>query len=432
MNSFAAARNESIRHAAGDWIFYLDADDRIDKENQSKLRGLFARLGEENAAYVVKIRSKADPLGKSVRLLDQVRLFRNLPAIRWEYRIHEQIMPAITRSGGLTRWTDIIIDHTGYQDLALRRRKLERNLQLLLLEQKEQPDDPFTLFNLGRTYRDLDNLAECMPLFRRSLELSSPTLSIVRKLFALLASGYQELGQFAEAEKSYQEGLKRYPDDPELLFQQGLLLRKKGDLSGAENCFRRTLQAPPSVFFDMVEIGVRGHKAQHQLALLHQARGHFAEAEALWHLALAERPDYGPALAGLGDIFLEQRKWKDLEKIAEQFEETSKKAGEPPVNAFLLRARARIRLKEYVQARRLLEKCCHLAPNVLPARVLLSQALLEEGRDWTAAKNALQEILYIDPKNKDALHNLAILEKRKLVLDVPSDAGESSENKKPV
>src|SRR5438093_160028 len=49
IDHFAAARNESLRHASGEWIFWLDADDRIDEENRARLRTLFANLPDENA-----------------------------------------------------------------------------------------------------------------------------------------------------------------------------------------------------------------------------------------------------------------------------------------------------------------------------------------------------------------------------------------------
>jgi glycosyltransferase involved in cell wall biosynthesis len=32
-DSFAEARNESLRHARGRWIFWMDSDDTIDEEN---------------------------------------------------------------------------------------------------------------------------------------------------------------------------------------------------------------------------------------------------------------------------------------------------------------------------------------------------------------------------------------------------------------
>jgi hypothetical protein len=74
-------------------------------------------------------------------MLDQVRIFRNLPEIRWDYRIHEQILPSVNRAGGSVRWTDIVVDHVGYQDASVRRRKLERNLRLLEMDDAERTDD---------------------------------------------------------------------------------------------------------------------------------------------------------------------------------------------------------------------------------------------------------------------------------------------------
>src|SRR5712692_10367639 len=37
VDSFAAARNESIRRATGDWILWLDADEWLDEDNRRKL-----------------------------------------------------------------------------------------------------------------------------------------------------------------------------------------------------------------------------------------------------------------------------------------------------------------------------------------------------------------------------------------------------------
>src|SRR5205814_4141990 len=219
VDSFAAARNESLRHATGDWIFWMDADDRLDEENRQKLRALFAGLKAENVAYVMKCLCLPDPVTGAATVVDHVRLFRNDPEMRWRYRVHEQILPAARRLGADVRWSNVVIHHAGYQDAALRRRKLDRDLRLLNLENAEHPDDPFTQFNLGSVYQELGRITEAIPLLRRSLELSQPADSIVRKLYALLIQCHRQLSQPAEAIALCQAGRQDYPQDAELLFQ---------------------------------------------------------------------------------------------------------------------------------------------------------------------------------------------------------------------
>jgi glycosyltransferase involved in cell wall biosynthesis len=108
-DSFAAARNESIRHATGQWLLWLDSDEYFDEANRAKLRALLAQLPDDKTAYVMDQRSHA--ANGSATLVGQVRLFRNHPAIRWDYRVHEQIVPSLKRARHAVRFCDIAIDH---------------------------------------------------------------------------------------------------------------------------------------------------------------------------------------------------------------------------------------------------------------------------------------------------------------------------------
>ena len=45
--------------------------------------------------------------------------FPLIEGVRWTYRVHEQILPALKRAGVPVQWTDITVRHTGYADRAL-------------------------------------------------------------------------------------------------------------------------------------------------------------------------------------------------------------------------------------------------------------------------------------------------------------------------
>ncbi len=198
-DSFAAARNESLHHATGDWIFWLDADERLDEENRQRLRTLFAGLGEENAAYTMTQQSELEASTYSMTRVDHVRLFRNHPQIRWDYRVHEQILPAIRAAGGELRRSDVVIHHAGFRDPARQEAKVDRNLRLLLIEARERPEDAFILFNLGSVYLGRGQGEMALPLLQRSLSLSRPDDTIVPKLYVLITRCHHQHGRLPEA-----------------------------------------------------------------------------------------------------------------------------------------------------------------------------------------------------------------------------------------
>jgi GT2 family glycosyltransferase/tetratricopeptide (TPR) repeat protein len=409
VDSFGAARNECIRHASGKWILWLDADDRLDAENRERLRKVLAGLGDERDAYAVQVRSVLDSGATTFRLLDQVRIFRNLPEIRWDYRIHEQILPAVNRAGGVVRWTDVIVDHVGYQDADVRRRKLERNLRLLEMDETERPDDSFSLFNLGWTLLDLGRIADALPRLRRGLETAKPDSSILRKLHHLLAVGHRQSNAPEEALQACREGLKRFPDDAELLLEEGLMLRDRGDLVGVEQSWSKLFEPRRGKYFSSEEVGLRGFRTRQLLAEIFARQERWTEAEVQWRAALEERPDFEPAWEGLGELYLRLARWPDLEELLQRLE--GQVAARPKVG--WLRARGQVQRKEYAAARRTLAEVIAQDPRALGPRVLLSQALLQEGRDWTASEKALQDVLEIDAENKDAQHNLQILRRQR-------------------
>jgi tetratricopeptide (TPR) repeat protein len=408
-DDFAAARNESLRHATGEWIFWLDADHWVDEENRQRLKTLFAGLSDENVGYLMKWRSPSDETGSQATLLDATQLFRNLPQIRWEHRIHEQIRPAIQRAGGSTRWTDIAIYHTGYQNQAEKYRKLERNLRLLKLQDDEQPNDASTLFHLGWTYYLMGQPAEAWQPLERALSLARPGETFVRKIYALLVRILRQLGRQQEAVTVAITGRQHFANDPELLFHEGQLRREGGDLAGAERCLVQLLTAPPEQYITAsVDPGLQTYKGRAALGEVYRDQGRLADAERAWRGALAEQPDFTVAWLLLGDMWLVNGRWPELEKLVAELEANPKTR----LDGTLLRARGLMMRKEFPAARKLLEETIAANPQAPWPRELLGHAILMEGGDPARLAKVLRELLAIDPTNNFALQQLPLAQQR--------------------
>jgi glycosyltransferase involved in cell wall biosynthesis/thioredoxin-like negative regulator of GroEL len=405
IDDFSAARNESLRHATGEWILWLDADDRIDAENRQRLRNLLAGLGNENVGYMMQCISLPNDTTGAATIVDHVRLFRSHPQVRWKYRVHEQVVPSIEQQGGTWRRCDVVIQHTGYQEISLRKTKDERNLRLLHQDLAEYPDSPSILYHLGHTYAVLGRPREALPLLRRSLDVSPRGISFGPKAYSLLIRMHRDLGHRVETLASCREGLEQFPDDSELLYQQSILRAEEKDLPGAEASLLQLLQGQPNYIQSSVDVGLRSYKARHKLATIYRDEGRFADATAQWQAVLAERPDYTPAWIAWADMCLEHGKPSDLEQVIGRLDNDPQRVAE----AAMLRSRWLMARREFTQARQMLEVVIARMPQAVWPRVLLSHVLLQEGRDWVAAERCLREILALEPNQREARSNLAAL-----------------------
>jgi tetratricopeptide (TPR) repeat protein len=403
-DDFAAARNESIRHATSPWIFWLDADHWLDETNRQRLGRLFASLPDENVGYLMQWHSPSEEGGAQATVLDATQLFRNDPRIRWQYRIHEQIRPAILRSGGSTRRSDVVIYHTGYQDPREKHAKLQRNLRLLLLENQEHPGDALTLFHLGWTYWQLGQPQQAWQPLCESLRRAPPGEAIVRKLFALLVRCARQMGRRPEAFQVCLQGRIQYPDDPELLFHEGQLRREAGDLAGAEQALVRLLTLPPPTYIAAsVDPGLTGYKGRCALAEVYRDAGRLAEAEAQWRRAVAEAPHFKIIWLMLGDMWLVYGRWEELRRLVDQLQADPETA----LEAALLEARMKMQQRQFAEARQLLGAAAARWPQSPLPLELMARTLLLEGQDPGALEQTLAELLALDPTNDFALQQRA-------------------------
>jgi len=190
--------------------------------------------GSEDAA--------ADP-NADVTVVDHVKLIRNRPDLRFQGRIHEQILPAIRTAGGEVAWTDFFVVHSGSDHSRVgQERKRQRDLRLLHLEQAERPEHPFTLFNLGMTYVDGGQSGEAEEYLSRSIARSGPEESQLRKAYALLVYSQMRLGRSEEVLKTYRAGRSLFPLDSELRFREGVLLHGLGRLEEAVRAYHDVIE----------------------------------------------------------------------------------------------------------------------------------------------------------------------------------------------
>jgi tetratricopeptide (TPR) repeat protein len=402
-DDFAAARNESLRHATGEWLFWMDSDDTISPDNGRKLRALAdSPLERAPQAYVMQVHCPGPPESNDCTVVDHVKMFRNDPRLRFEGRIHEQILPAIRRNNGTLEWTDIYVSHSGAEHTTdAKQRKQQRDLRLLELDLAERPGHPFVLFNLGMTYADMDQPQTAAEYLNKCLLVSSPAESHVRKAYALLVGCLMQLNLNAQARQALDRSQELFPDDAELHFRRGILEQQSGNQDQAIAAYHAAVANEGERAFSSRDRGITGFKARHNLAGIYREIGRHDHAELQWRHALAEQPNYLDGWRGLVEILLEQKKYVTLELEVE----SAMKDGLSLAESACARAKVAAHRGNIASAIEILDDTIsEERENIEPLR--LKCQLLFESRPVDQAIIALEELCRRCPDDGAAWHNL--------------------------
>lgn len=287
IDDFSAARNKSLEMATGDWIFWLDADHRVDIDNYLRLKKLFKKLKQEKIVYEMMELSPRTP-SEPPDFLYYPRLFLNDPNLRWRYRIHEQILPSFNELEYQRQRVNITIHHVGYTDSILKAHKLERNIRILEMEQQENlgniPALKHILFHLSRSYRGAGRLEEALSCIHQVLEITTSEDPYFLLLYPELISIYTHLERWEEALQTCEKGMALSPQDGNLLFRESLIWDKLGNLPKAQACLLKLLQ--PDVHYFVSDLGLYAGKIRHNLGVFYFRQGNTVEAEKQWLMVL--------------------------------------------------------------------------------------------------------------------------------------------------
>jgi glycosyltransferase involved in cell wall biosynthesis len=408
IDDFAAARNESRRYATGQWIFWLDADDRVDSINRARLAKVIESLPEvsdqRNPVFGVYCNCSMPDFSDAGVFVTHGRLFPNRPDLQWTGRIHERLVP--TPGGSIIELiqTDVTIHHEGYADQVHRARKIQRNARLIEHEYLLDPDDPMTLFYLARQRLWAGRYDDCYRLARRSIE-NDPrnVLPTTPQCFVMAADCRFKTRRIEEAVAVTEEGLKRCPDHMGIVHQRGCFLRELRRLDEATACLERVVGTERDA---LVRSGMHVETqlpiARLTLGNIYREQQKFIAAERQFRHVIAMQPQCAEAHFLLGHLLL----WLGRHNEAQEFIATLERMAGAEYERAMLEGLARYYRRDLSAGCRWIEAAISLRPEKTYSWIVLSLLLFQSGHDWDRCRTVHEKVLAMDPRQSEVRQRL--------------------------
>jgi tetratricopeptide (TPR) repeat protein len=290
-DDFAAARNASLQPATGDWILFLDADERPSRALCEQIRDL---LTDDTAGAATLRMRNLLPHGHA-RESDLLRLWRRDPEVRFRHRIHEEagttVSTMLARRGLRLVNLPGRCEHLGYiRDVAEARAKQQRDRTLLTAAITDDPDDWYSWYKLleqARFWGDQPGWRDAAGQVMRRLDgpppARLPQTPWAGELLALAAQG--RLDDPAAQVRWLGRWESRVPPAPAFYLRRAVAHEQCGELDAAGRDFQRCRDLPADTL--PMNTTVRPLLGLCRLAA---RRGDLRTAGDLVHQALAHNP----------------------------------------------------------------------------------------------------------------------------------------------
>ncbi|MEB3237273.1 MAG: tetratricopeptide repeat protein [Candidatus Sericytochromatia bacterium] len=379
---FAEARNKSLEMATGDWILVLDADEELAPESGPLLRETLRR--RDHGAFGLVIDNALGGGAGEVQRATILRLFRNLPEMRFWGRVHEQIFPAMNEVGVTSGEVAVRLIHKGYtEEMMTRRNKNQRNLDLLLQQERELPEPhPYNQFHLGNQYKRLGEPGKAEQHYRKAIELLHAVDPWTRAPYhAPLLYGLvlvlRERGALEEAAEWAEKAIRIFPDSANCLHQLALIRLSQGDVDTAMEVLDRVLTLKDRPFAGGTDLGVFDYLNDAARGVCLARQGKLDEARECLQRAVDASPKALPAVE-VNLATVELAKGMDLagtDRLARIVAEHPEEAG-----AWLLLAQHHIKRGNLAESLALLGQACSTHPEIPDFHHERADLLLRLGR----------------------------------------------------
>ena len=298
VNDFAAARNQSLRYATGDWILVLDADEVLVPEIVPILK---QAIQQERHLVINLVRQEVGATQSPYSLVS--RLFRHHPDIYFSRPYHAMVDDSVAQIiRSQPQWQvgylpETAIRHYGYQQQAIAGRdKFAKARAAMTSFLAHHPDDPYVCSKLGALYVEIGEIAAGVELLERGLNSPAVNSQMLYELHYHLGIAYTRLANQEKAIAHYQAALRVniYPMLKLGAYNNlGNLKRATGDLLQAKAAYEMAIQIDPKFAAGYYNLG-----------MTLKAFGQMREAIASYQRAIQLNPDYAEAYQNLGVVRL--------------------------------------------------------------------------------------------------------------------------------
>jgi tetratricopeptide (TPR) repeat protein len=299
-DDFAAARNESLRHAQGDWILVLDADETLLPDCVADLR---AAIASPHCIAVTLLREEVGAQQNPYTLL--CRLFRRHPQIQFQRPYHETIDDSITAlQAAEPHWVIYslplpAIVHDGYRPEAIaQHQKSDRAERIMSRYLETHPQDAYICSKLGALYVTQGRHAEGCALLERGITTQPESPAVCYELHYHLGIAHTAMAQVRLAQQYYEQALETaLPDRLKLAAYINLaaLYSDSNAWAQAEALLAYVLEIEPSWAI-----------SHYNLGLIYKAQGNYRAAATAYQQAIALEPTNPEAHQNLGVVYLKQ------------------------------------------------------------------------------------------------------------------------------